>query len=222
MRIFRRRVGGLILSLFGPAFVRLLALTWRVQVSGHGNLESSQDGGGCLVAIWHGRLLVAIPTHGHLGWHGLVSPSDDGSLVMHLLDNYGFEVIRGSTNKQAASALRRMLTKVNAGNTLIVTPDGPRGPMHSVNDGLAWLARATGRSVVPCGLVASRAWRMKSWDRFIIPRPFSKVAVVYGEPVGVPEDAPNDQLAGISSTVQGKLIAAEQRGCDLLGVEPDW
>lgn len=91
-----------------------------------------------------------------------------------------------------------------------------------MNPGLAWMARATGYPIVPVGFGVDRAWRLASWDRFTLPKPRARIAMVYGEPVHVPRDATPETLARATEQVRENLIAAEKRGFEHLGVSTDW
>ena len=91
-----------------------------------------------------------------------------------------------------------------------------------MNAGVAFLARETGYAIVPIGLMAQSAWRMNSWDAFTIPKPWTRVAITYGEPLTVDPDADDAGLDAASDEVKRRLIAAEVNSCEALGVEPDW
>jgi hypothetical protein len=166
-------------------------------------------------------MLLGLPTHRDRGYTVLVSPSDDGGLVLPLLFRNGYHVLRGSTHKRPERALREMLAVLEErGGGLVLTPDGPRGPRHSVNDGLAWISRETGHPIVPCGFVCDRAWRLSSWDRFTIPRPRARVALVYGEPLE--PGGPGSSLRRTSRELKRRLLAAEALGFQRLGKQADW
>jgi lysophospholipid acyltransferase (LPLAT)-like uncharacterized protein len=164
---------------------------------------------------------VPMAHHKNKGWVALVSRSGDGDLTESLLRGFGYGVIRGSSSRGGARALREMLDALRAGSVLIITPDGPRGPMHSMSPGLVWMARATGYAVVPCGFVCNRAWRLQSWDRFTIPKPFARLAFVFGKPIRIPRHATNPELEALSLAIGEALLAAERRGFELLGMEPE-
>ena len=201
----------------------ILSKTWRVEVIGGERLDTSvQSGPGCFLSMWHGRMIVALPIHAHRGWHVLVSPSGDGDVSEKLLEANGYFVIRGSSSRGGARALREMLRVLGAGAVLFITPDGPRGPMHSMNPGLAFMARATGREIVPLGFACDRAWHADSWDNFTIPKPFARVCIVYGEPVAVPRDADEAAQDAATDLVRERTLAAERSGFDHLGCPVDW
>jgi lysophospholipid acyltransferase (LPLAT)-like uncharacterized protein len=194
-----------------------------VTVLGAEHVESARaDGGGHFMALWHGRMVVALPHHGQRNWYVLVSPSQDGDISEALLEGFGYRVIRGSSSRGGARALREMLTALESGAVLAVTPDGPRGPRHSMNPGLAWMARATGFAVVPCGFVCDRAWHARSWDRFTVPKPRARVVFVYGAPVRVERNASADDLASATEKIRAAMMEAEERGFEQLQEPPDW
>ncbi|MCB9914498.1 MAG: lysophospholipid acyltransferase family protein [Planctomycetes bacterium] len=223
LRIARRKAATRLLRRVGPRVLRWLASSWRADVLGAEHLAAaSAGGGGHFMALWHGRMIVALPHHAERGWQVLVSPSEDGDISEHLLESFGYGVLRGSTSRTGARALRAMRRTLERGDVLVVTPDGPRGPRHSMNLGLAWLARATGGAIVPCGFVCDRAWRAKSWDRFTVPKRGARLALVYGEPVRVPRDADEAALTAATELLRERMLAAERRGFEHLGVEADW
>jgi lysophospholipid acyltransferase (LPLAT)-like uncharacterized protein len=181
-RRLRRAIGKLLLAWFAPALLRALAATWRVEfVAGPGlDLQRSRDR--WVLALWHGRMLAALPLRGHRarGLTVLVSPSDDGGLADLALRRFGYRVLRGSSSRSGARALRAMDDALAAGGQLVLTPDGPRGPRHAMNAGVAWLARAQQAPILTLGVAVDRAWRLRSWDRFLVPKPFARVVVAYG------------------------------------------
>ena len=207
----------------GRAALSLLARTWRIEFLGQENLDGpAKAGPGCFLSMWHGRMILALPTHAHRGWHVLVSPSGDGDVSEKLLEANGYHVIRGSSSRGGARALRKMLGVLDEGAVLFLTPDGPRGPMHSMNPGLAFMARATGRKVVPLGFALDRSWHADSWDHFTIPKPFARVCVVYGEPVSVSREADDEAQEQATKLVQSRTLAAEREGFEHIGCEVDW
>jgi lysophospholipid acyltransferase (LPLAT)-like uncharacterized protein len=207
----------------GPPLLGGLARTWSVDVEGEEMLQRASGAeGGRFMALWHGRMLVAAWHHGHQGNTVLVSGSEDGDVSEQLLLAFGHDVIRGSTSRGGARALREMLGVLESGGVLAITPDGPRGPRHSTNPGLAWMARATGHGIVPCGFVCDRAWRARSWDRFTIPKPGARLAFTYEEPVFVPRDADEAAQAEATALLRERMLRAEARGFERLGVPPDW
>lgn len=221
-RRWRRSVARKLGARFGVFAIGLMSKTWRARWDGLENLEAARGaGGGHIIALWHGRMLVPMAHHKNKGWTVLVSQSGDGDTVAPILRRYGYGVIRGSASRGGARALREMLALLESGAVLVITPDGPRGPMHAMNPGLVWMARATGYAVVPAGFVADRAWRMKSWDRFTVPKPFARVSFVYGTPIRIARESTTADLEAASLEIAAAMHACERRALAKLGLEPE-
>jgi lysophospholipid acyltransferase (LPLAT)-like uncharacterized protein len=216
----RRRAGGVLLRAVGPQMLSWLSRTWATDIAGLDHLERALAGRGFLIAMWHGRMIVPIEAFRARGWNVLVSPSEDGDLSEGMLRRFGYHVIRGSTSRGGARALRQMLELLDSGQVVAITPDGPRGPMHSVNPGLAWMARATGRPILPLGNAVDRAWRLSSWDRFTIPKPRARIALTYGAPIEVPRDIDEVGLAAATEAIREGIFRVERAGFERLGMEP--
>ncbi len=134
----------------------------------------------------------------------LISDHRDGELITQVVKRLGFGVIRGSTTRGGARALREMIHRVDKGH-LCVTPDGPKGPRRQVHPGLAYLASRTGLPIVGLGLAFHRPWRANSWDRFAVPRPFHAAACVMPEPLFVPPDADRDAIEAARLEVEVRM-----------------
>jgi lysophospholipid acyltransferase (LPLAT)-like uncharacterized protein len=172
-------VGGL-----GPALVRLLGATWRVSVEGTGPTEEIHGSGGRVIyAFWHGQLLPLEYIYRGRGICVLSSWHRDGEMSARLMRSLGYAVVRGSTSRGSARGLVGMLTRLRDGHDLAVTPDGPRGPVRKAERGIFFLSERSGAPVVPVAVWARPAKLLLSWDRFLVPLPFARVAVVYGEPL---------------------------------------
>lgn len=221
LKVLRRRVGRDLSTAIGAPVVRALARSWNGVVDGEEHLAAARaHGGGYFMALWHGRMLIPAARHGRQGYTILVSPSGDGDVSETLLRRLGYGVVRGSTSRRGRAALRELLTLLRAGTPIAITPDGPRGPRKTMSQGLAWMASATGFPIVPCGFVGANTWHLRSWDRFTIPKPFSRVAFVYGEPLLVDRKS-DGGLESASAEIGRRIERAERRGFELLGVEPD-
>ena len=230
-RQLRRTIGGALMRGFGPGFVRLLSKTWKTEVLGLENLgpRSEPDANritrplrGCMVAMWHGRMMLGVEYGRENNFAVLVSPSADGDISERMLEAFGYRVVRGSSSRGGARALREMLDELRAGELVVLTPDGPRGPRHAMNPGLAWMSRATGFPVVPVGLVANRAWHLSSWDAFTVAKPFARVAIVFGEPVQVAREASDSDMAAATELMRERLLDCERRGFARVGASEDW
>ncbi len=137
----------------------------------------------------------------------LISDHRDGELITQVVQRLGFGVVRGSTTRGGARALREMTHRVDRGH-LCVTPDGPRGPRRHVHQGLAYLSSRTALPVVGAGMAFKKPWRAKSWDRFAVPRFGSVAACVVPPAVHIPPDADRDVLESCRAEVERRMNAA--------------
>jgi len=179
-----------LLVFLGTTALRLLAATWRVRfVNARVVEELRSRRQPFLYVLWHGQLLPLIWTHRARDIAIMVSEHRDGELIARVAHAIGFRTVRGSTSRGAARALLGACREVESGRDMAVTVDGPRGPAGSVAPGALVIAQRTGAPMVPTAASASRAWRLRSWDRFMIPKPFARVVVSYGEPIHVAADS---------------------------------
>jgi lysophospholipid acyltransferase (LPLAT)-like uncharacterized protein len=137
----------------------------------------------------------------------LISDHRDGELITQVVRRLGFGVVRGSTTRGGARALREMTHRVDRGH-LCVTPDGPKGPRRHVHQGLAYLASRTGLPIVGAGMAFQDPWRARSWDRFAVPRPGRAAACVVPEAVHVPPDADRDTIEACRLEVERRMQRA--------------
>lgn len=168
----------------GGLLLRLLASTWRVRFTNPGvvqGLEARRQP--FLYILWHGQLLPLLWLHRGRDISVIISEHRDGELIARIAHAIGFRTVRGSTTRGAARALLGACREVEAGRNLAVTVDGPRGPAGSVAPGALVISQRTSAPMVPTSAAADRAWRLRSWDRFMIPKPFARVTVTYGEPM---------------------------------------
>lgn len=216
---------------FGPLLVRALSVTWKTEAFGIENVSpvSQADAAtvgakarGCLLAAWHGRMLVGVAFGRKRNWSVLVSPSGDGEITVRLLRALGYRVVRGSSSGGGARAVREMLSELRGGGVMTITPDGPRGPRHTMNPGLVWMSRATGFPVVPVGMVANRAWNLSSWDAFTIPKPFARVALVFGEPIQVAREVTESEMESATELIRERIFDCERRAFAHVGASEDW
>ncbi|MBL8961858.1 MAG: DUF374 domain-containing protein [Gemmatimonadetes bacterium] len=172
-----RRLKVVLASLLGELLVRMLGITWRVRWDGR------LPDGPVVLAMWHGELLPLVWALRGRGIAPLVSTHADGEVIARIVQRLGFAPIRGSSSRGGARALIEASRRLEAGATVACTTDGPRGPRrHSAPGALAAAARG-GLDVVPMGATSSRAWRFRSWDRFVVPQPFAVITVRCGAPL---------------------------------------
>jgi lysophospholipid acyltransferase (LPLAT)-like uncharacterized protein len=149
----------------------------------------------CVYACWHGNLWHGIHALRDEGVHALVSSHRDGEIIARVMSRMGYELVRGSSTRGGARALRDMARIARDGEgDLVVTIDGPRGPARQVKDGILFAASRSGLPIVPMGVWVDRAWRANSWDRLVIGKPLARVAVDFGEEIHVPPDVERENL----------------------------
>ena len=151
------------------------------------DLVRPENLGPAIYVFWHENLLIPMSYRGHCNLAILLSRHRDADILARVAYHHGFGSIRGSTSHGAATAVRELLRK-SRGMSLGITPDGPRGPRRQMAQGPIYLASKLGLPLVAIGLGYDRPWRAKSWDRFAIPRPFSRARVVMGPPMPIPPD----------------------------------
>jgi lysophospholipid acyltransferase (LPLAT)-like uncharacterized protein len=170
----------------GYFVIRLLAGTWRVRVIGkEAALALRASGQPVVWAFWHGELLPLVYAHRGDGSAVLVSSHRDGEIIARICAKFGLRLIRGSSSRGAGRALLGLIRELEAGQTVAVTPDGPRGPRHEFAPGALVAAQRAKAPLVLIAAHASRAWQLRSWDRFVIPKPFATVTLLYSDPMHV-------------------------------------
>ena len=150
-----------------------------------------------ILCVWHDELLIptfAAPRGLREQTCCLVSQHQDGSYLASAMALLGYSTVRGSSRRGGAAALRQLLDDT-AGKHIVFTPDGPCGPRRQLKQGCVFVASQLGRSLLPGAFVATRAWRPQGkWTDLVIPKPFSTVYVVMGEPIAIPGDLSREQL----------------------------
>lgn len=183
------RLGRKLAPVAGSWALRLLAATLRLRRDERTVEPLWAAGAPAIYVVWHARLLLLPYLYRGRGLRALVSRSEDGSMISNLVRRFGFVTVRGSSSRGGAEGLRYLARAIREGHSVVLVPDGPRGPREVLKAGVVVLARLTGAPVVPLALAATSEWRARSWDEFRIPKPFSRCVVRFGEPVFVPRDA---------------------------------
>ena len=168
--------------------MKLLAATLRMEIRDHCGIGPGGAMPPVIYVLWHNRFFCVPPawcrvTKGQRKSVALTSASHDGDMVAHAVAVFGLGAVRGSSSRRGVAALVGLKRALQEGLDICVTPDGPRGPRYQVQPGVIKLAESTGAPIVPIHVVFHSAWRLKTWDRFVIPKPFSRVAVTFAEPI---------------------------------------
>jgi len=171
---------------FGFRLLQLWARTLRYEIDDRAGIVGKPITENYIGALWHNRLLIfpLVLRRFFPQRHGaaLISASRDGDLLADAVQRFGYDVIRGSSSRMGATAILQLTQVLASGRDVVITPDGPRGPAYELGPGIIFLAQKSGAPVLPINLEYSRCWRLGSWDRFILPRPFAKVRVLISEP----------------------------------------
>jgi lysophospholipid acyltransferase (LPLAT)-like uncharacterized protein len=171
--------------LVAPA-LRLLAGSWRIQLRHEERWRRLYDTGQPhLFLLWHEALLPLLWQHRGQGIAIVVSEAREGKYLSDFAASLGYRSLHGSSTRGGARALLGAVRELQAGHAVAFTPDGPRGPRRELKPGVIAAAQRGGGAVVPLHAESNRAWRLHSWDRMMIPKPFAKVWITYGEPFEV-------------------------------------
>lgn len=170
--------------LLAPALYKLWALTLRYEEIGRETVDRlSAEGQVMIICLWHGEIFTMWNVKRQLRLTAVISQSKDGEMLTRVITRMGFKVVRGSSSRGGAEALRGIVRVMRRdGENPCVTMDGPRGPAKEVKDGVLFMAHFGRGLLVPTRVQARRALRLRSWDSHLIPLPFSRVRVIFGEP----------------------------------------
>lgn len=163
-----------------PALIYCFGFTWRVKFV---NAEAEKAGPPLVWAFWHARLLPLVYYYRNRGIVVLVSRSFDGEIIARILHRMGFRTIRGSTTRGALQSLREVLTELKKGAYVAFTPDGPKGPPEVAQIGASAAARLGNAPLIAIATASNRDWRLRSWDKFIIPKPFARIEIRQSQPI---------------------------------------
>lgn len=175
-----------------------------------------------IMAMWHGRLFLMMPSWFTDSMHirMLASHHRDGQLVAQTIAYFGLGSVTGSSSKGGSQALRAMLKALKDGEAVGITPDGPRGPRMRATEGIIALARLSGCPILPATASIRHGFVLDTWDRFVVPLPFSKGVFAWGEPIEVAEDAALDQARILLEERLNALTQAADRKAGLPPVLP--
>ena len=181
-----------LLSLIGSIYVLTVYKTSKVNLKNRGKIENLLERNESFIySFWHDQLLMC-----PLTWQSnssikvLISKHRDGDIIAQLISNLGFEAIRGSThktnkikNKGGLLSARKMIKSLKNGISIGISPDGPKGPRHKVSEGILSISRLSKSVILPVGIGFKKKWVLNTWDKFIIPKPFNEITVVWGDPI---------------------------------------
>lgn len=202
------------------AFYTLIVLigsTIRYHVEGEEHRRAAEgDGKPSILALWHEVIFASTYYLRHRGIVVLTSKSFDGEYIARFLTRLGFGAIRGSSSRGGVRGLVEMIRVMKSGLPMAFTVDGPRGPRHVAKSGPIMLAKKTGNSILPFVSRPNRFITINSWDRLQIPMPFSKVVVIFGEPIRIDpaadDRAQTEALDKLQKTLDELTMRAKEWG----------
>lgn len=182
-----------LVGILGSWVIKLLGITIRIDDEPKGFTEKTRNLQ-VVYAFWHCMMLV--PAYVGRSWRiqVLISQHSDGEYIARVIKWMGFGVVRGSTTRGGMRAAKAMVDKARQGFSLGITPDGPRGPRFVVQPGSIFLSQKTGLPIIPVVVGLSRYWELPSWDRFRIPKPFSRALLMFGDPIHVPPKLTEEEM----------------------------
>ena len=213
---FRKRVSE---SFAGVALLLVKVVCATLRIRRYGEERFLDAEGGRILCMWHGRTIPPAARYRGKDITILISLSRDGDLIASILSSLGYPALRGSSGPSGARVLASCIKLLRSGRTLAVTPDGPRGPSGVLQGGVMTMARKSGALLVPVGSSACpRIAMRKSWDRFLMPFPFARAVMVFGEPMRVPPDADEAAMAALTARFQAEMRRIQDEADRKLGV----
>ncbi len=216
----RRSIVEKLAAFAGPLIIKLLGSTLRIEISGRQNVgQARKIAGNVIYVFWHGRLLLLTYLHRNEGINVLVSTHQDGEYIARIISELGFRTVRGSTTRGATKAVLNLLEVGARKQDIGITPDGPRGPRECCQAGAIYLAKKTGLPVIPVGVSHRPSLVLSSWDRFMIPLPFAKCAVVYGQARVYDRSVSEESIQEAKLDLERDLKAVTREADDACGRE---
>ncbi|MFH1021096.1 MAG: lysophospholipid acyltransferase family protein [Pseudomonadota bacterium] len=187
---------------------RVLFSTCRVREHGRENRARCEaQGKPCVAVFWHYSVFAVVELirgRGH-GWGAMVSASEDGEFIARILARQGVAAVRGSRNRGGLAALKGLIGLLRKGYNAAIVADGSQGPARTMQAGAILLAGKSGAPILPLAVAADRYWAFGSWDRTMLPKPFARLDLWYGEPMTVPEKAGPEEIEQCRLAMEHRL-----------------
>lgn len=179
---------------FASLAIRLLLKTLRIQIAnGEAIAKAVNEKRNFVSAFWHGSMMIGWYIHRKKNMAALVSQSKDGDVLASVLEKWKYNVVRGSSSVGGQDALATMVELTSKNYSLAITPDGPRGPIHKMKAGAVITAKKSSTPLFLAGIGIKNKFVLKSWDHFEVPKPFSKVVVIYSDPILIGDSLNRDE-----------------------------
>ncbi|MBX7223303.1 MAG: lysophospholipid acyltransferase family protein [Blastocatellia bacterium] len=203
-------------TLMATLLLRCIGMTLRWDRAGFGAADPDNKRGGVpagnriIYTFWHNRILGATLFFRQRGIVVMTSQSFDGEIIARVIQNFGYGAARGSASKGSIQALKGMVRCVRDGHDVAFTIDGPKGPVYQAKPGAVMLARMSGAAILPMCVTTKNFWELRSWDRFRIPKPFSRARIAYGTPIFVSRGADEVEMEAWNAELQAALDRLQQ------------
>ena len=197
---------------FGWLFILGLGKLLFIKEKGRRHLNKLLEKKGRFIyVLWHGRMTTPIYIHRKEGVCPMISLHADGEMIAQTMNRLGFQPVRGSSTRGGKKAFYEMVSKLRNGTVGAMIPDGPNGPRHKLKPGTLYIAQQADAYLLPVTFSANKKIVFKSWDKFMLPLPFSKNVVLYGKPVRIPQDISPRELVKIKNKFEQQMITLEQQ-----------
>ena len=173
--------------------------------------DTIKEYGSVVVATWHKNIFFSIWLLRNHELTALISSSDDGEAIYDVFAKYGYKAVRGSTTRGGIPALKQLIKLLEEKNSVAITPDGPLGPPEKIQSGVVLLAKYSGVPIIPWHYEADSQWRLKSWDRHKIPKPFTTIVESCGDPFLVPKDLSSEEVQKFCEKLEADFKKLAQR-----------
>lgn len=203
MKQWWRRVRPYLISGIIYSIARAIGVTMRIKALGYEQIKELP--GAKIYCGWHGRSLIPANFFKGKGLWAIISLSRDGEMQKRIFNKFGFNVIRGSTGRGGARAAVEAIRVLRKGESMAMTPDGPRGPAGVVQEGVILFSQKSGAALIPVGSFSKPGWLAPTWDRYLIPWPFSKAVFAFGDPIYVPADASDEDAEVIRKKLEDEI-----------------
>lgn len=204
------------------AYIKLLRYTQRLSFQTPDYISQIADeGSACIALLWHNRIIVGSAVGVGRNLAVIISRSRDGDFIADTVERIGYTPVRGSSSRGQLQSVRDILDRLQDGQSVVMTPDGPRGPCYEMQAGPIEVARLSGLPIVATGLAPYWAKRVGSWDRLILPCPFTRVAMVMSEPIFVSDDINREERERLRVHMETVLRDINRQAEELAGWPED-
>lgn len=206
-----QRIKYFLVGILGSITIRSLFSTMSIKEIPDGySLNLERQGKYAIYAFWHAHMLLPAYVGRNRNVKVLISQHRDGEYIAQIVQRLGYGVARGSTTRGGAKALLRMIKQIKEESiSLAITPDGPKGPRFVAQSGAILLGQKTQYPIIPVMIYLEKYWELPSWDRFCIPKPFSKARIFYGNPILVPPKMEKYEMEEYRVKLENELLRLE-------------